>query len=377
MVALMRKKILEDAERLPASVRPYGIGITAAKPEVAPEHSDGSIAYHYEIPAGLRVLSWADAVNTEDIAETLSVQVNEKNIPVFADRNFAESLARFGDGLVVIAEKGSTAAFEFSSMFEKSGSDLIVVLVEDDAVLRILENVKSKHSVSAGKNIFAVVGKNASLTYSSISELSNGSSAFIHKISRVYSNGKMEWYDLTADSSMFRSLTEDTLAENGAESYSYHLSLCTDEHFDIYNKARHEADNTVSHIFARGIAGGGGKIVYRALSDIRSGVIGATGRQDGRFLITSSGAEVDAIPSLDIASSESNSSHALSISHLTDKDFFYPALRGIAPYRAQAMLLSGFLAKPLEKLPESWQAKFLEKINKKLSSPVFRMGEKI
>jgi hypothetical protein len=41
------------------------------------------------------------------------------------------------------------------------------------------------------------------------------------------------------------------------------------------------------------------------------------------------------------------------------------------------MLLSGFLAKPLEKLPESWQAKFLEKINKKLSSPVFRMGEKI
>jgi Fe-S cluster assembly scaffold protein SufB len=280
------------------------------------------------------------------------------------------------EGLKITAEKGTATIFEFSSDIKSDGFDSIFILAKENSVLRIFQNIESDHSVIFERNIFVTAEAGATVIFAGRTVLPLGSSLCFRKSSRVLAEGKMEWYDLYVGDETVRSFTEDTLAENGAESYSCALAICSEEQFEMRNTVHHEADNTTSHILARGIAGGNGKIIYRALSDIKKGISNAVGRQDGRFLITSSGAEIDAIPSLDIASSESNSSHAISISHLTEKDFFYPALRGIAPYRAQAMLLSGFLTKHLEKLPEEWQARFVEKINKKLSSPLFRIGEK-
>jgi Fe-S cluster assembly scaffold protein SufB len=285
------------------------------------------------------------------------------------------NVLRQKEGIEITVESEVNAIFEFSSEIKNEGSDSIFILAKENSVLHIFENVKSDTAVSFERKIFITVEKGAKVIFAEIADLQQGSSLILHKSSKVFADGKMEWYDLHAGAETVHSFTEDTLAENGAESSSYVLAISSEEKFEIHNIIHHEADNTTSHIFARGIAGGNGKIIYRALSDIKKGISGATGRQDGRFLITGSGAEIDAIPSLDIASSESNSSHAISISHLAEKDFFYPALRGIAPYRAQAMLLSGFLTKHLEKLPENWQSKFTEKINKKLSSPLFRMGE--
>ena len=365
-----------------AKKRPYGLGIFAAVPKMEQTFEKDAVSYQYKNQTGLRVSAWNDGMKSDTI---ISEQLADLK---FADEYFARSFANFSSGLVIVAEKGSETSFEFSTLIEKSGSDIIFIIAEENSVLRVFETLKTanaailnvpdggttpvRHPVFFGRNIFVSVGRGASVTFAGTAEMPAESTYFSRKSSRILSDGKMEWYDLIASAGMARSFTEDILAEKGAESYSHNLSLCSGENFDICNTTRHGADNTASHILARGIAGGGGKIVYRALSDIRSGIAGATGRQDGRFLIAGSGAEIDAIPSLDIGSSESNSSHALSITHLRDSDYFYPALRGIAPYHAQALLLSGFLAKPLEKLPPEWQAKFVEKINKKLSSPMFR-----
>ncbi|MCX6739233.1 MAG: SufD family Fe-S cluster assembly protein [Candidatus Parcubacteria bacterium] len=349
----------------------YGLGIFATAPKLEQTFENDAVRYEYENKKGLHVSKW----NGEKPLRNFK----------FTDEYFKQSFENIGGGLVVTSEKGSEVDFELSTIIEKSGSDMVFVVAEENSVLRIFETVNAvdsnvsdgvrdpvRQGTFFGRNIFVRVEKGASVTFSGTADIPAGSAYFSHRSSHVLENGKMEWYGLFSGSETIRSITEDSLAGNGAESYVYDMALCSGENFDIYNTSRHEADNTASHIFARGIAGGGGKIVYRALSDIREGVVGATGRQDGRFLIASSGAEIDAIPSLDIGSSESSSSHALFISHLRDSDYFYPALRGIAPYHAQAMLLSGFLSKLLEKLPAKWQTAFLEPINKKLSSPMYR-----
>ena len=356
MLIQMSNELQQKKER--SKTGSYGLGIFATAPAMEQVFEENAVRYEYENKKGLHVSKW----NGEKSSHNLK----------FTDEYFKQSFENIGGGLMIISEKGSEVDFELSTIIEKSGSDMIFVVAKEDSVLRIFETAVGKKPVFFGRNIFVSVEKGASVTFAGTADISAGSAYFSHRSSRVLENGKMEWYGLFSGSEVIRSITEDALAGNGAESYVYDMALCSGENFDIYNTSRHEADNTASHIFARGIAGGGGKIVYRALSDIKEGVDGATGRQDGRFLIASSGAEIDAIPSLDIGSSESNSSHTLSISHLRDSDYFYPALRGIAPYRAQAMLLSGFLAKPLEKLPQKWQTAFLEPINKKLSSPMYR-----
>ncbi len=365
---LAREKALNEA----SSTGTYGLGISAKEAGQTFPIVENPARYQFENQNNLRVLTFAEAMKDETIVTELK---NNLKIGNSNDGKLAESFASFGGGIVIVAKKECDVSFEFQSELITDGSDIIVIIAENNSTLRVFEEVKSEQPLFFGRNIFAVVKENATLVFAGSVEIPAGSSYFSHKHSQVASEGKIEWYDLHSGAEMVRSLTEDSLDGPGAVSFVNTLLLCSEEHFDMHNVVRHNADHTSSHIFARGIAGGGGKVIYRALSDIRPGILNAQSRQDGRFLITNSGAEVDAIPSLDIAGSESNSSHALSISYLTEKDFFYPALRGIAPYRAQAMLLSGFLSKPLEKLPDEWQTKFIEKINKKLSSPLFRVGE--
>lgn len=338
-------------------IRPYGLGIFATAPKSVQTFEENAVRYEYENKSEARVSQW----NGEKPPCELK----------FADEYFKQSLENIGGGLVIVAEKGKDASFEFSSIIEKNGSDLIFIIAEDHSVLRIFETTASENLVFFGRNVFVSVGNGASVTFAGMAHLSAESVFLSHHASHISENGKMEWCNLHSGAEMTRSVTEDILAGKEAESFVSDLSLCSEGNFDILNTAYHRADNTTSHIFARGIAGGGGKIVYRALSDIGENISGATSRQDGRFLIASSGAEIDAIPSLDIGSSESSSSHALSISHLRDSDYFYPALRGITPYRAQALLLSGFLLKLTEKLPQKWQTALLDPINKKLSSPMY------
>ena len=338
--------------------RSYGLGIFSTTTKLEQTFEENAVRYEYEEKTGLLISKWK--------GEKPSAELR------FPDGYFERSLENVGGGMVITAKSGSDESFEFSSIVEKSGSDIIFIIAEENSHLHIFETIIGENPVFFGRNLFVSVGKGASITFANTVSFSAESVFLSYHSARVSENGKMEWHNLRSGAEMTRSLTEDILAGKEAESSVYDMSLCSEGNFDVYNITHHKADNTTSHILARGIAGGGGKIVYRALSDIGEGVSGATSRQDGRFLIASSGAEVDAIPSLDIGSSESSSSHALSISHLRDTDYFYPALRGINPYRAQAMLLSGFLSKPLEKLPPKWQTAFLDPINKKLSSPMYR-----
>jgi len=67
------------------------------------------------------------------------------------------------------------------------------------------------------------------------------------------------------------------------------------------------------------------------------------GREEAKFLVMSENAKVDAIPALEIASREVRSSHALSISRITEEALFYPKLRGIAEGEARELIASGFL----------------------------------
>jgi len=120
-------------------------------------------------------------------------------------------------------------------------------------------------------------------------------------------------------------------------------SLSGDSRLDILHKIYHEADETVSHINSRGILGGSSHLIYRGGIDMGKGLKNLGGREEAKFLVMSENAKVDAIPALEIASREVRSSHALSISRITEEALFYPKLRGIAEGEARELIASGFL----------------------------------
>lgn len=366
----MRLLALKEAEHLPRHELQYGLGIFARAGENAQNavFEADAMAYDFSAAEGVQILSWKDAQGHAQGLPLLKKYFIPERFPVLKNYYFASALASFGSGIVIIAEEGANAVISFESVIQKTGADFIFAVARKDSSLRINDTLSGEGALFA-RTMYIVAQEGASVEISSSQNVSDGCSLFLNKFSAVERGGKVSWIDAHFGGRFAKSDIEDFLLGEGAESHIQMLVLSGNQNFDFYNASHHKAPHTTSTISARGIAGGGGKIIYRGLVDIDEICHGSRGYQTGRFLLASSGAEIDAIPSLDIRSPEVSSSHALSISHLKDGDFFYPALRGVEPYRAQAMLFEGFLSRDI--LNED----ILSLIRKKLSSRIYEITD--
>jgi Fe-S cluster assembly scaffold protein SufB len=365
----MRLEALKEAGHLPRHELQYGLGIFAQTPNLWTSDVQNSffeanpVKYGFIEAEGVQVLSWKDAQGLP----LLEKHFTPERFPVLKNYYFASALAGFGSGLVIIAEEGVNATVSLDSVMEKSGADFIFVVAKKNSSLRILDTIRGENVLFA-RTMYVVAQDGASVEILSSQNLPHESSLFLNKFSAVERGGKVSWVDAHFGGGFVKSDIEDSLLGEGAESLIRNITLAGNQNFDFYNASHHKAPHTTSHISARGIAAGGGKIIYRGLVDIDENCPGSRGDQVGRFLLASSGAEIDAIPSLDIRSPEVTSSHAFSINHLKDSDFFYPALRGVEPYRAQAMLFEGFLSHDI--INEN----ILSLIRKKLSSQIYEIS---
>ncbi len=133
------------------------------------------------------------------------------------------------------------------------------------------------------------------------------------------------------------------LAGRGAKaSITSSYDLVGESEVDVYHKVYHEASHTVSKIDVRGVLKDKAHIIYR--SDIAMGKgVEAKGEESASFLILSEEARVDAIPSLDIESSDVRCSHSLSIKDISRDELFYPMSRGLDEENSYKLLVDGFL----------------------------------
>ena len=363
----MRIEALKEAGHLPATELQYGLGIfMRTSDSIMKDFEINSVKYEF-IEEGVRVLSWADTMKNPE-GSTFGKYFMPERFPVLKNYHFASAFAGFGSGLVIIADEGVNANLSLKSIARKNGADFIFVVAKNRASLRIIDTLESE-SAFFGRTMYIVVEENANVEILSSQNVPQESSLFLNKFSAIERGGKVSWLDAHFGGGFVKSDIEDFLLGEGAESLIRNITLSGNQNFDFYNASHHHAPHTTSHISARGIAAGGGKIIYRGLVDIDKNCPGSRGNQVGRFLLASSGAEIDAIPSLDIRSPEVTSSHAFSIGHMKDSDFFYPALRGVEPYRAQAMLFEGFLSHDI--IDEN----ILSLIRKKLSSQIYEISD--
>lgn len=375
--ARARKEAEAEAKHLPRKKMVYGLGLSEEITDGDLVRFDGEAAkYEYagSETKNPKILSWKDAMKDKEAVALLKKYFKPENVPVLKNYYFAESLAHFGCGLVVIAEE-KNAVFEYSAIAERSGADFIFIVAKENASLRVLETVQSADSFFFGRTVFAVAEKEASVEYITVQGIPEGGMLFQNKFSFSARGGNVQWYEIHAGNGFVKSDIEMTLAEEGAKGTIKNIALSANEHLDVHNASHHKAEHTSSHIFARGVAGSHGKIIYRGMVDIPKDISQVTGKQEAKFITVAPEAEIDALPALNVASPEVSSSHAVSVSHIKDTDLFFPALRGIPSYRAQALYLAGFLSKLLDGLPEEVQKLISGFINKKLSTPLFRVNE--
>ncbi|OGZ16804.1 MAG: hypothetical protein A3H76_02090 [Candidatus Lloydbacteria bacterium RIFCSPLOWO2_02_FULL_54_12] len=365
-----------SAETLPKTLK-YGIGILGVLPEG--EVSFAQIAdYHVDASKGLELHTWKEAVAQEEIASIVEGLLKSEFFPNATDHYGGLGQAVFRSGLVVYAppSMGEDGVLKEEKLMldtmvpEGASADLIVVIAKEGARLSLTSALSGGSTSSVfARTLVVLTESDAHVRVTQKQSLHKGTTALFSARGVVAAHSSVLWREVVTGEIRTRSETVNVLVgESARGDIAQGIVACGDARYDVLSSAEHLADHTHSRIRAAGISRDTSKTVYRGMIDMVEGVRAVLGGQEARFLVLSPKAEVDAIPSLDIASKEVQCTHRLSISHIRDTDIFYPKLRGLSDEESRRLFLEGHFAQvfPGEE-NEEVMINIREELNKKFA----------
>ena len=142
-----------------------------------------------------------------------------------------------------------------------------------------------------------------------------------------------------------------------------------DQMHDFRTLQDHAAPRTRSDLLFKGAVRDRAKSVYTGLIKIRDNAEKSEAFQTNRNLTLSSGAWAESVPNLEIETNDVKCSHASTVGPIDDEQRFYLESRGIRPEIAERLVVFGFFADVIDRLPAAAQPDLLrEKVGAKLAA---------
>ncbi|MDQ1395971.1 MAG: Fe-S cluster assembly protein SufD [Acidimicrobiaceae bacterium] len=113
----------------------------------------------------------------------------------------------------------------------------------------------------------------------------------------------------------------------------------------------HRAPKSTSDLLFKGAVAGNAHAVYSGLIRVEKGARGTNAFQTNRNLVLADGARADSVPNLEIEENEVRCSHASAVGPIDLEQRYYLESRGIPTEVASRLIVVGFLAEVLERLP--------------------------
>jgi len=141
------------------------------------------------------------------------------------------------------------------------------------------------------------------------------------------------------------------------------------QHFDHHTLQHHAAPHCGSDLLFKGALTDRASSVFRGLIRVDKGAQLTDAYQTNRNLLLSEDAHAVTLPSLEIEADDVRCSHGASIGQVEESQRFYLMTRGLTRQQAERLLVLGFFAEVLERLPiASVRARVLEAIEEKTRS---------
>jgi Fe-S cluster assembly scaffold protein SufB len=345
------------AQTLPKGEK-YGIAIPALEPEQLPVLS-GIVDYHVTSSKGLELYTWKEALAQEEIAAIIANLLSSPLLPAATSALAASGRAQFQSGMVIYVQptlddtgKSTTETLTLTStVTDNSAADLVVIIAKTGAHAAIESVVNSASGeVCLARTVIVLTEEDAHVSLHSRAGTFPGFFA-LETIALTGAHSSVSITEDPGDALRYRSFTTGLLVAPDSRVEVLHVLLPLHEaSCDIGVRVCHYASETTSRIYALGCATGNSRTVYRGAIVMEKGVTETDGAQEGKFLVISPTAKVDAIPALDIASKDVRSSHKLSVSHIRPADLFYAKARGIPHDDARALTVEGFFGTLLHKV---------------------------
>ena len=124
------------------------------------------------------------------------------------------------------------------------------------------------------------------------------------------------------------------------------------QHLDYDTTQEHAAEDTTSDLAFRGVLDGRSTAVWRGMINVDVGAQRTDAFQDCRNLLLSKRAHADALPGLQIEADDVACTHAAAIAQIDPEQLFYLTSRGLDRELASELIVGGFLAELVERVPE-------------------------
>ncbi|MBI4545965.1 MAG: Fe-S cluster assembly protein SufD [Gemmatimonadetes bacterium] len=124
-----------------------------------------------------------------------------------------------------------------------------------------------------------------------------------------------------------------------------------DQHFDHNTRQDHAAPHANSDLLYKGALYDQAHAVFRGVIRVHRGAQRTDAYQTNRNLLLSAEARADSQPNLEIEADDVRCSHAATVGQLDQEELFYLMSRGLSRKAAERLVIFGFFAEVLERLP--------------------------
>lgn len=245
----------------------------------------------------------------------------------------------------------------------------VIVVADDNSSVTFVENyISTEDEINGIVNIVSEVfaNNNAKVVYGAVDTLAKGSTTYVNRRGITGRDATLDWAlgMMNDGHTIFENTTN--LIGDGSNSEAKTVVVGRGKQTQNFTTSIvHFGKNTEGHILKHGVMKDAASSIFNGIGKIEKGASGSNAEQESRVLMLSDKARGDANPILLIDEDDVMAGHAASVGRVDEMQLYYLMSRGITKAEAERLIIHGFLAPVVEKLP-------IEAVKKQLTAIIER-----
>jgi Fe-S cluster assembly protein SufD len=210
------------------------------------------------------------------------------------------------------------------------------------------------------------LGDGAKLVYATVQDWGRGVHHYPNARARVGRDAELQWIQIMVGGAAVKANAYFDLAGPGAQAFVHGFMFGDDrQRFHLHTLQRHLVDHTTSDLLIKGCLRDHARSVYQGLIQVSEGAQRTDAYQANRNLLLSDTARADSIPGLEILANDVRCTHGATIGSVDPEQMYYLMARGLPRAVAQRLIVEGFFAPVLDRIP-------LEAVRERLRAEIER-----
>ncbi|NCN45372.1 MAG: Fe-S cluster assembly protein SufB [Candidatus Pacebacteria bacterium CG10_big_fil_rev_8_21_14_0_10_36_11] len=230
-----------------------------------------------------------------------------------------------------------------------------LIIVDEGASVHYVEGCTAPQFSSTSLHsavVEIVIKKGATCQYTTVQNWYKNIYNLVTKRAYVHEEGKMVWTDFNMGSKVTMKYPGFVLAGKGAKGEVLSMALAgAGQHQDTGAKAVHLAPYTSSTIISKSISKSGGRASYRGMVHISPQAHHSKNTVVCDALLLDDLSRSDTYPIEKVFNNQVEIQHEATVSKIGDDQLFYLMSRGVSEEDARKMIVNGFIADLVKKLP--------------------------